>query len=271
MVYDWISFTTDYGLSDGFTAACRGVIAGIAPDVGVMDVTHDVPPQRIRQAASVLADTLPFLPKCVHLAVVDPGVGSRRRGVVVVALRGLLVGPDNGLLLPAAEALGGVQAAYELTEPAYQLPHVSATFHGRDIFAPAAAHLALGVAPEAFGKPVSDLVELPTPLHVISTRPKGLIVGVLATDHYGNIQLAATMDDLREAGLGKLVEIHGYDPEPTVTAIVGRTFSDVGPGGPILYEDSSGHLAIAVNYGSAVEMFGAETDEFTITASSKRW
>lgn len=267
MVYDWISFTSDYGLTDGFTAACRGVIAGIAPAVQVMDVTHGVPPQRLRQGATVLADTLPFLPRGVHLAVVDPGVGTKRRGVVVVARRGLLVGPDNGLLLPAAEALGGVEAAYELTAPEYRLPDVSTTFHGRDVFAPAAAHLALGVPPESFGDPVSDLVELPTPHRLVGKRPNRLIADVLAVDHYGNIQLAATMDDLRATGLGRIVEVEGDDPDLRVTAIVGRTFNDVGPGTLLVYEDSAGRLALATNYGSAMEMFDPETEQFTITAS----
>ena len=122
MTYDWISVTTDYGLRDGFAAACHGVIARLAPAVRVIDVTHEVPPQQIRHGAMALAQTVPFLPESVHLAVVDPGVGTTRRGVVVVAERGLLVGPDNGLLLPAADVLGGVQVAYELTEPAFRLP-----------------------------------------------------------------------------------------------------------------------------------------------------
>ena len=111
MAYDWISVTTDYGLRDGFVAACHGVIARLAPAVRVIDVTHEVPPQDIRHGAMALAQTVPFLPEAVHVAVVDPGVGTARLGVVVVAEDGLLVGPDNGLLLPAAQALGGVRAA----------------------------------------------------------------------------------------------------------------------------------------------------------------
>ncbi|WP_009480267.1 S-adenosyl-l-methionine hydroxide adenosyltransferase family protein [Rhodococcus sp. JVH1] len=132
MVYDWISFTTDYGLSDGFVAACHGVIARLAPGVRMIDVTHAVPPQRVRWGAAVLAQTVPYLPPSVHLAVVDPGVGTDRRPIVVVTDAGVLVGPDNGLLRPAAEALGGVRSAYLLAAPEYRLSTVSASFHGRD-------------------------------------------------------------------------------------------------------------------------------------------
>src|SRR3954471_6189596 len=121
MTQRWISFTTDYGLRDGFVAACHGVIARLAPAVRVIDVTHEVPPQDIRHGAMALAQTVPFLPAAVHVAVVDPGVGTTRLGVVVVTDGGLLAGPDNGLLLPAAQALGGVRAAYELAEPSLRL------------------------------------------------------------------------------------------------------------------------------------------------------
>ncbi|NMH97426.1 SAM-dependent chlorinase/fluorinase [Pseudonocardia sp. K10HN5] len=117
MRFGWISFTTDYGLDDGFVAACTGIIARIAPQARVIDVSHGVPPQDVRRGATVLAQTAPYLPAAVHLAVVDPGVGTARRGVAVVAPGGVLVGPDNGLLIPAAEALGGVQAAHELASP----------------------------------------------------------------------------------------------------------------------------------------------------------
>ena len=125
MGYDWISFTTDYGLDDGFVAACVGVIARIAPAARVLHVSHAVPPQNVRQGAAVLADTVPYLPSGVHLAVVDPGVGTSRRPIVIETGDGLLVGPDNGLLMPAADQLGGIRAAYELSEPDYRLPEAS--------------------------------------------------------------------------------------------------------------------------------------------------
>src|SRR6185295_570862 len=144
MAYDWITLTTDYGLADGFVAACRGVIARTAPQAQVIDVSHAVPPQDVRRGATVLAQVAPYLPAAVHMAVVDPGVGTGRRGIVLAAKEGMLVGPDNGLLLPAADALGGLEAAFELVAEEYRLATVSHTFHGRDVFAPAAAHLTLG-------------------------------------------------------------------------------------------------------------------------------
>ena len=244
MSYGWVSFTTDYGIADGFVAAVKGVIAGIAPDARVLDVTHQVPAQDVRRGAAVLAQTAPWLPPAVHLAVVDPGVGTDRRGVAVVAGRGVLVGPDNGLLLPAASALGGVRAAYELAEPAYRLPAVSATFHGRDVFAPAAAHLCLGLEPGRLGPPVADLVLLPAP--TVHIGPGIVRAEVLSVDGFGNVQLAAT--DL--GGLAGPVRVQGQP------AAVGRTFADVPAGAIVVLTDSAGYVAVAVNRGDAATRLG---------------
>ena len=264
MAYDWISVTTDYGLRDGFVAACHGVIARLAPAVRVLDVTHEVPPQDVRHGAMALAQTVPFLPEAVHVAVVDPGVGTARLGVVVVADGGLLVGPDNGLLLPAALALGGVRAAYELAEPSLRLPITSATFHGRDVFAPAAAHLALGVAPADFGNRVDDLVALPEPF--VAAFPGKLVSEVLTVDHFGNVQLAATPADLELSGLSGAVSVHSE--RVAVTTEIGRTFADVPAGASVLYTDSAGRLAVAVNGGSAAAVLGlGPAQECTITSS----
>lgn len=246
MTYHWLSFTTDYGTADGFVAACKGVLAGRAPGVTVIDVTHEVPPQDVRRGAAVLAQTVPWLPPAVHLAVVDPGVGTDRRGVAVVSPRGVLVGPDNGLLLPAAAALGGVTGAYALTDPAYQLPRVSATFHGRDVFAPAAAALCTGLAPDRLGPPVPDLVRLPD--LPVTTGPDGLRAPVLAVDAFGNLQLAATEAHL--AGLDGGLQVAGRP------ARRGRTFADVAPGELVVLLDSAGHVAVAVNRGSAATVLG---------------
>ncbi|WP_410627549.1 S-adenosyl-l-methionine hydroxide adenosyltransferase family protein [Amycolatopsis sp. cmx-8-4] len=264
MPLTWASMTTDYGLRDGFVAACHGVIARLAPAVRVIDVTHEVPPQNVRHGAMALAQTAPYLPEAVHVAVVDPGVGTARRGVVVVAEGGLLVGPDNGLLLPAARALGGVRAAYELTEPSLRLPVTSATFHGRDVFAPAAAHLALGVLPSAFGNAVETLVELPEPF--VAAFPGKLVSEVLTVDHFGNVQLAATPADLELSGLTGAVSVHSE--RVAVITAVGRTFADVPAGASVLYADSAGRLAVAVNGGSAAAVLGlGPAQECTITSS----
>jgi S-adenosylmethionine hydrolase len=240
----WISFTTDYGTEDGFVAACLGVIARLAPAARVLHVTHAVPPQDVRRGATVLAQTVPYLPPAVHLAVVDPGVGTARRAIVLTAAESLLVGPDNGLLVPAAEALGGINAAHELTNPDYRLPTVSATFHGRDIFAPAAAHLATGVPPDRLGPPIdpATLTRLPTPKTVVEQGK--LTTEVLTVDRFGNLQLAARELDT----LGRTVRIGEH------RATVGRTFADAAPGNLVVYLDSAGHVAIAVNGGSAAAM-----------------
>ena len=144
--YQWITFLSDYGLEDNFVGVCHGVIARIAPGARVIDLSHSVQPQDVRQGATVLAQSVPYMPAAVHLAVVDPAVGTRRGQVALQAGEHVLVGPDNGLLIWAAEALGGIARAHALSEPAYQLERVSKTFHGRDIFAPAAAHVAAGAA-----------------------------------------------------------------------------------------------------------------------------
>ncbi|WP_130344304.1 SAM hydrolase/SAM-dependent halogenase family protein [Herbihabitans rhizosphaerae] len=256
MWFDCISFTTDYGLDDGFVAACHGVMAKIAPHVRVLDVTHTVTPGDVRKAATTLAQTVAYLPPAVHLAVVDPGVGTARRAIAVVVDDGLLVGPDNGVLLPAAETLGGVREAYELSTPEYRLATVSSTFHGRDIFAPAAAHLATGVAPSKLGQAldIRALKRLPS-LEVVVAQGK-LVSEVVATDRFGNVQLAARPADLTKAGFhdGDRLAIRAGTIEKI--AYLGDTFADVPDGDPVVITDSAGHVAIAVNGGSATKLLG---------------
>ena len=151
--YDWISFTTDYGLCDCFVASCHGVIARLSPNVRIIDITHDIPPGDVRRGAHVLAEAVEHLPVSVHLAVVDPGVGTDRRAIAVQTPGGILVGPDNGLLPEAADRLGGITDVVELTTTAWFAPRVSPTFHGRDIFAPVAARLArVQILPRRAGK-----------------------------------------------------------------------------------------------------------------------
>lgn len=255
MRYQWCTFLTDYGTGDAFVASCHGVIAAIAPATKIIDVTHAVPPQDVRRGAAVLAQTVPYCPPAVHLGVVDPGVGTTRRGIVVATPGGLLVGPDNGLLIPAADALGGMSRVFELAAPAYRLSTVSSTFHGRDIFAPAAAHLSLGVPPEQFGPPVADPVRLPPPLADVADG--AVRTEILAVDRFGNLQLAARPELLAGLGVspqtGVTVRHGGAD-----TAVrVGNTFADAPEGETVLIADSAGYLALAVNGGSARELFDA--------------
>jgi S-adenosyl-L-methionine hydrolase (adenosine-forming) len=254
--FGWISLCTDYGLADGFVAACHGVIARIAPHARVLDVTHAVAPGDIRHGSVVLADTLPWLPAAVHVAVVDPGVGTARRGVALVSGDAVLVGPDNGLLIPAAEVLGGMRAAYELVEPTYQLPTVSATFHGRDVFAPAAAHLATGVPPHALGPAVDPRSLVALPLPVCQVDGDRIQVEVLTVDHFGNVALAAGAGELDAVGLhaGAVATLRW--PAGAEPVLIGTTFADVSQGELVLLVDSAGHLAVACRAGSAAHRTG---------------
>lgn len=237
-----ISFTTDYGLADGFVAACHGVIARLAPEARVIDVTHLVPPGDVRRGAAVLAQTVPSLPRGVHLAVVDPGVGTARRPIAVESADGsLLVGPDNGLLVPAAEALGGLRRVVHLTNPAWFAAQVSATFHGRDIFAPVAARLATGAPLGEAGEEISDVV-LPEPPRVRRT-PTGVATEVLTVDHFGNVQLAAPAALLSDAP--RDVSVNGTPATRTTT------FGEAPAGALVVLADSAGYVAVAVNGGSA--------------------
>ena len=235
----FITFLSDFGLQDEYVGTCHGVLKRIAPDAHVIDITHGIAPQRVLQGAYVLANTLPYMPGGVHLAVVDPGVGSQRRALVLRGGDGrLYVGPDNGLLLPAVDRLGGVAAAHELTNPDYALPSVSRTFHGRDLFAPAAAHLALGVPLERLGPPVDPealvRVELPAP----EVDAQRIAASVFDVDRFGNIQLNLTREHLARGGVspGTQVEIEYHGER--YFAVAARTFADARLGDLILYEDA---------------------------------
>lgn len=243
--YGWISLTTDYGTFDGFVAACHGSIARVAPDVRVIDVTHHVPPADVARGAAVLAQTAPHLPAAVHCAVVDPGVGTARRGIAVGTPNGVLVGPDNGLLVWAAEALGGMDAVVELANRDWFLGDVSHTFHGRDIFAPVAARIAAGAPLGDAGPSVEadSVVRLPDP--VVAVGDGWIESEVMTVDRFGNVQLAAPGPVL--AGLGTDLLVNG-----NVRARRGSTFADVDKGDLLVYTDSAGRVAIAVNNGRAV-------------------
>lgn len=249
--YGVVSFATDYGLTDGFVAACHGVIARIAPEVRVIDVTHQIPRGDVRRGALVLAQTLPYFPPCVHVAVVDPGVGTRRRAVAIAVPAAILVGPDNGLLPWAADALGGPQQVVEVTNEEMFVHPVRRTFHGRDIFAPVAAHLATGRHLTEVGPPidVASLVRLPDP--GLEIGPGWVTAEVLTVDHFGNIQLAAGTVELATLGAANdVVDIAG------VPAVLGQTFGSAGPAELVVYVDSSDRAAIAVNGGNAAERLG---------------
>jgi S-adenosylmethionine hydrolase len=267
-----ITFLTDFGLQDDFVGTCHGVIKRIAPDADIIDITHGIEPQQVLQGALVLASTLPYMPEGVHLAVVDPGVGTKRKAI---ALRGgdgrLYVGPDNGLLVPAAERLGGVDAAWELENPAYRLEPVSRTFHGRDLFAPAAAHLAGGLDPSDLGRSLdpASLMRLEVPAPV--ARDGYVRAHVVIVDRFGNIQLNLTVDDLARAGIEPGTQVEIEVGVQRFYACAARTFADVRVGDIVIYEDAYGNIALAINVGNAAEMLSARPgDTVDITVQPGR-
>jgi S-adenosylmethionine hydrolase len=254
-----ITFLSDFGLQDDFVGTCHGVIATIAPDARVIDITHGIRPGHVLQGALTLANTAPYLPTGVHLGVVDPGVGSSRRALALRDGEGrLYVGPDNGLLLPAAERFGGVAEAHELANAEYSLQPVSRTFHGRDLFAPAAAHLASGVALEELGPPLDpdELVrlELPQP-EVGQNRIRAV---ALVIDRFGNVALNLRRDDIEHTGLAPGTRVELVSRGERFYAVSARTFGDAPRGSLILYEDSYGSLALAVSRGSAAQLLRVE-------------
>jgi hypothetical protein len=253
-----VTFLSDFGLRDDFVGTCHGVIARVAPGVRVLDITHGIEPQQVLQGALVLANTLPYMPVGVHLAVVDPGVGSKRRGLCVRSGDGrLLVGPDNGLLVPAVDKLGGAAGAWELAEPRYMLEHISATFHGRDVFAPVAAHLASGVDPADLGPAVdpATLVRLELPEPEIGTRR--LRATVLYVDRYGNAQLNAKSEHAKRVGIEPGARVELEVGTGRFFAVSARTFADARAGEIILYEDAYENLAVAISGGRAAEVLGS--------------
>ena len=247
-----VVFMTDYGLADEFVGVCHGVMVRIAPNVRIIDLTHAVPRQDVLRGALTLARATAYLPaNAVYVAVVDPGVGSDRRAIAIETPSGAsLVGPDNGVLSLSWEALGGARRAVEVSSDEVILHPVSRTFHGRDVFAPAGAHLAAGMAVDGLGPPIDpaslQTVDLPGPM-VARGAVGARVIGV---DGFGNVQLNVRPVDLDAAGLGETLVVGGRDM-PRV-----GTFADVPEGAVAAIVDSQGFLAIVVNRGRAADLLG---------------
>jgi S-adenosyl-L-methionine hydrolase (adenosine-forming) len=256
-----ITFLSDYGLSDEFVGVVHGVIAGICPEASVIDISHGVPRQDVQAGALMLAKALPFMPVGVHLAVVDPEVGAQRRAIALRAGDRLLVGPDNGLLIPAAERFDGVAEVVEISTSPWRLEPVSATFHGRDVFAPVAARLACGAPLASAGAPLDpgELVALER------SQPRqeedALVTHVVGVDSFGNVILDAAGGDVLQRGLRLGDAVAARADSRRVRGVVARTFSDVAAGGLLIYEDAGGSLALAVNGGNAALLLGVRAGD----------
>lgn len=253
--YDTVSFLSDYGLRDEFVGIVKGVIADIAPHARVIDLTHEIPPFDVRAGSLALARCISYVPSGIVLAVVDPGVGTERRGVAVSVGggRGILIGPDNGLLSMGTALAGGADEAVVLNNPTYQLEAPGATFAGRDIFAPAAAHLCNGVALGDLGDQLDPNLLLPGIVPLSRTEGNEVVAEVTWVDRYGNCQLNVGPDEV--TALGERVSIALTSPtgeRSTRAASVVRSFAAIG-GGVGLVVDSFGMLAICVDRGSAAE------------------
>jgi len=266
-----ITFLSDFG--PAAPAVCRGVMFSIAPDANIIDVNHQVPRFSIRDGAASLVFALPHMPVGVHVAVVDPGVGTARLPIAIRVGRGdILVGPDNGLLVAAAERLDGIRDVRVLENRDLMLPVVSSTFHGRDLFAPIAAHLAMGVPFETVGRslPVADLVRLPEARPTIAQgRLETQIVNVMI---YGNVTFAGRPADLEEAigeltpGRPLVVELPAADGRPMVREETswGQTFGSVPVGSSVLMADADDNLSLADNQGDAARRLGLMVDRSAI-------
>jgi S-adenosyl-L-methionine hydrolase (adenosine-forming) len=252
-----VTLLTDYGRNDDFVGVCHGVILGIHPEAQIVDISHGIERYAVRQGAIVLGNTLPYMPVGVHMAVVDPQVGTERRAVALRTADGrLLVGPDNGLLSVAWERCGGVELAVDVTRSPHRLEPVSATFHGRDLFSPVAAHLAAGAELADAGDPLNpgelERVELPRPRR----EEDGLVAHMLVVDRFGNVGLNVSHDDLAGSGitLGGSVELDVAGER--FLATYARTFADVRVGELLVYEDAYRTLAVAINRGDAAATLG---------------
>lgn len=238
-----ITLTTDFGQSDGYVGAMQGVISTICPTARIINISHHIPPQNIRAGAFVLYQSYSYYPpQTVHCAVVDPGVGSQRRAVAMRTDQGVFVGPDNGLF-SLVLGVANVLEAVTLTNPSYQNPCLSQTFHGRDIFAPAAAHIAAGTPLEQLGPPVADLVrtEFKSGLQAGQSR-------VIHIDHFGNVILDVTASDILDTSSVT------FTIGATLIKSLKRTFADVESGQLLAYIGSSrDHIEIAARDGNAAQ------------------
>jgi S-adenosylmethionine hydrolase len=245
-----ITLTTDFGLKDPYAAEMKGVILTINPAAKIIDITHDVEKFNVRMGAFALASAAPYFPGgTVHTAVVDPGVGTQRRAILVQTKQGFFVGPDNGVLILAAQKQG-IEHIYQLTNPKLMLPHVSSTFHGRDIFAPAAAHLDMGVEPSEFGPEIEDAV---TPEFAAVEQRDGVLIGeVLHVDGFGNV-----ITNIPPSEIAQNQPLNIKLNDASLKLALSKTYAQTQKGEPAALIGSHGFLEIALNEGSAAQKLHA--------------
>ena len=265
--FDTVSFLTDYGTADEFVGVVKSVIRDIAPHVGVVDLTHEIPPFDVRAGALTLARCIGYVPSGVVLGVVDPGVGTSRRAVAIEVAggAGVVVGPDNGLLAPAVAMAGGAERAFELTNVEYQLEAAGATFGGRDVFGPAAAHICNGVELSELGPEVDPILLLPGTVPLSRLEGDELIAEVLWVDRFGNAQLNIGPDDLPPTWGGLLQLRFGVPTDPSGTsvrrAVRAANFAELTGGSVGLVLDSYGMLAVSMDQRSAADELGLATGD----------
>lgn len=251
-VSSFISFLSDFGRADEFVGVVHGVVARIAPEVRVLDINHEIPPGDIRAGALALTRAIQYLPEGVVLAVVDPGVGTERRAIAAETSAGVFVGPDNGVMGPAIAMLGGAHRIVAIENPDLRIPSAGQTFHGRDIFGPAAAVLASGQAElSECGPDVAPDTVTPLLLPLPEIERGSITATAWWVDRFGNVQLNVSPEDVALAGI---------TDQETVTVGVGSTtweipwvtsYGEVEEGEALLHVDGSGLMAIAVRGGSA--------------------
>lgn len=253
--YDTISFLSDYGYADEFAGVVRAVLRDLAPHATVIDLTHGIAPFDVRAGSLALARSISYVPSGVVLAVVDPGVGTSRRAVAIEVAdgEGVVVGPDNGLLAPAVAMAGGAERAVVLTNPDFHLPAVGATFAGRDLFAPAAAHLCNGVDLLELGDEIDVDLLVPGVVPLSRDEAGAIVAEVLWVDRFGNCQLNVGPDEIEAWGERLRITV-GDRAAPTIRSVaVVATFADIAPGAVGLVFDSSGMVSLAVDRRSAAE------------------
>ena len=258
-----ITLTSDFGLKDPYVAEMKGAVLTINPKATLVDITHEVEKFNIRMAAFTLASAAPYFPQgTVHLAVVDPEVGTQRRPILIQTKKSFFVGPDNGILILAAQNQC-IEHVYQLTNPKFMLPKISNTFHGRDIFAPAAAHLDKGAEPTTFGAEIKDPIN---PEFTKVRRAKRSLIGeVMHVDGFGNIITNITETEIAQSTAEKVnVDLPGISLKLTL----GKTYAEAKPKEPEALIGSHGFLEIALNQGNAAEKFQVKAgDKIVVTAA----